>query len=130
MEHETTQYHNAFDSLDQWYTEGEGVQAFAGCLDMNTSGGCTVWFVHELTVPFTITYEAMAVAGEGSNDHCSDINCFWLASDPAREGTGMLGARKGHFLEYDDLHLYYVGFGGHRNTMTRFRRYPKITDEV
>lgn len=66
----------------------------------------------------------MAVAAGGPNDHVSDLNAFWMATDPAApDGSVFAKGRSGAFAEYDGLTTYYVGIGGSRNTTTRFRRY-------
>jgi hypothetical protein len=71
-----------------------------------------------------IEFEAMAVAAGGPNDHVSDLNAFWMATDPAApDGSVFAAGRSGAFAEYDGLKTYYVGIGGNRNTTTRFRRY-------
>jgi hypothetical protein len=54
----------------------------------------------------------------------SDVNAFWMASDPAASGGSVLvGRRSGAFADYDLIRTYYVGIGGNRNTTTRMRRY-------
>lgn len=72
-----------------------------------------------------ITYDITIIDEGESNDRVSDMNCFWMANDPKnpddffKESTN----RAGHFPNYHHLKLYYVGYGGHNNTKTRFRRY-------
>ena len=63
------------------------------------------------------------MAEGGANDHVSDLNVFWMASN--RDGAEPVFAkpRSGAFAEDNDLRTYYVGLGGNRNTTTRFRRY-------
>lgn len=64
------------------------------------------------------------VAEGGPNDRLSDLNAFWMATDPAAPGGDALAkVRTGKFEDYDDLVLYYVGQGGNSNSTTRFRRY-------
>jgi hypothetical protein len=56
----------------------------------------------------------------------SDVNCFFMATDPkAPEGRPFAPGfgRTGKFGDYDSLRTYYVGMGGNTNTTTRFRRY-------
>ncbi len=65
-------------------------------------------------------YDATVVMNGGPNDRVSDLNAFWMASDP---NNSNLFTRKGKFSEYDNLDLYYSGIGGHDNTTTRFRKY-------
>ncbi len=56
----------------------------------------------------------------GPNDRLSDMNFFWMASDPNNPN---LFTRTGLFKEYDVLQLYYAGIGGNFNTTSRFRKY-------
>ena len=60
------------------------------------------------------------MAKGGANDRVSDVNCFWMASEPS---SAMPSPRSGRFGDYDSLQTYYVGMGGNDNTTTRFRRY-------
>jgi hypothetical protein len=99
-----------------------------GVLEIDTSGGCSVWFREELQGPVMIQYDAVAVAEGGLNDHVSDLNCFWMASDPGAPAGAPLRPRSGAFADYDDLLAYYVGQGGNRNTTTRMRRYVGQVD--
>jgi rhamnogalacturonan endolyase len=54
------------------------------------------------------------------NDRLSDLNQFWMATDPRKND---LFTRTGILKEYDSLSLYYVGMGGNSNSTTRFRKY-------
>ena len=87
--------------------------------------GTTVWLKTELEQPFTIEFDVKVVDKGGSYDRLSDMNVFWLASDPQHldnlfyDGHG----RVGQFKQYDNLQLYYVGMGAHDNTRTRYRKY-------
>jgi hypothetical protein len=90
-------------------------------LPAHDAAGCTVWFREKLHAPVTIRYRATVSA----RSRVSDLNCFWMASDPAHPGALVKNAagRTGKFEDYDRLALYYVGYGGNENTTTRFRRY-------
>lgn len=110
--------------LADWVVEqqpGGSVTAADGVLTIADVGGCTVWFREPLTAPVTIRYRAKV----SSAARVSDLNCFWMASDPARPDDlfGPGHARNGKFATYDTLRTYYVGYGGNTNTTTRFRRY-------
>ncbi|HEY8995645.1 MAG TPA: DUF6250 domain-containing protein [Lacunisphaera sp.] len=110
--------------LVQWVVEqqpGGTVTATEGKLVINDHGGCTVWFRERLHAPVTITYTARV----SSAARVSDLNCFWMANDPARPGDLFAPGhrRDGKFATYDSLRTYYVGYGGNNNTTTRFRRY-------
>jgi hypothetical protein len=104
--------------------EREGtVTVDGGFMEINTAGGCSVWFRQELRGPVMIQYDAVAVSEGGPNDHVSDLNCFWMATDPGAPAGVPLRTRSGAFADYDDMLAYYVGQGGNRNTTTRMRRY-------
>jgi hypothetical protein len=89
-------------------------------LILDTKGGVTVWLKKELKGNLLIEYQRSVQVSGGSNDRLSDLNQFWMATDPQNPD---LFTRKGKFAEYDSLSLYYVGFGGNHNTTTRFRKY-------
>lgn len=112
----------------QWVIEAEdpsATVAFEGdVIDIDTRKGLSLWYRAPLSGPVTIEFEAMAVSAGGPNDHVSDLNAFWMATDPAAPGGSVFAkGRTGAFAEYDGLTTYYVGIGGNRNTTTRFRRY-------
>jgi uncharacterized protein (DUF427 family) len=107
----------------RWTVEQQGgtVTVGGGRMVIADTGGCTVWLDTVLTAPVIITYEATVT----SQARVSDLNCFWMATDPKHPAgapaTGL--PRTGRFAEYDTLRTYYVGYGGNANTTTRFRRY-------
>lgn len=113
--------------LERWLIEAEAqasVHASDGMLDIASREGITLWFRTPLEAPVAIDYEVMAVAQGGPLDQVSDVNAFWMASDPAAPGRSVLaGGRSGAFASYDTIRTYYVGIGGNRNTTTRMRRY-------
>jgi len=112
-------------SLEPWAVEqmpGGTVTTQDGTLVIQDAGGCTVWFREKLTAPVEISYEAVVVSRGGPFDRVSDLNCFWMASDP-KSPAAMPTGRSGKFPAYDSLFTYYVGYGGNNNTTTRFRRY-------
>ncbi len=109
-----------------WVTEAQDPRSTVavlpgGVIDIDTPAGLTLWHPQRLDGPVRITFEAMAVAAGGPNDRVSDLNAFWMATDPA--GGAVPGRRSGRFEDYDTLTTYYVGIGGNRNTTTRMRRY-------
>ncbi len=116
---------DSFDGdLSRWIVEqqpGGTVSIEEGSLVIADEGGGTVWFAEPLEAPVVITYRVKA----SSAARVSDINCFWMATQPAHgedlfaEGHGRTGA----FATYDVLQTYYVGYGGNYNGTTRFRRY-------
>jgi len=110
--------------LAAWVVEqqpGGTVTMEDGKLVIADRAGCTVWLREKLHAPVTITYRVRA----STLARVSDLNCFWMASDPARPGDLFAPGhhRDGKFATYDSLQLYYVGYGGNANTTTRFRRY-------
>ena len=110
-----------------WQVEAEqpaAVRFDAGVIDIDTPAGLSLWYRVPLQAPVAIEFEAMAAAEGGTNDAVSDLNAFWMATDPAvADGSVFARARPGAFGDYDALRTYYVGIGGNRNTTTRFRRY-------
>jgi len=114
----------AFAATDSpWVVEqqpGGTVTIRDGTLAIDDAGGCTVWYKMELKAPVTIRYEARVL----SSGRVSDLNCFWMASDPRHADLLAPGhGRDGKFATYDALRTYYVGYGANDNTTTRFRRY-------
>jgi hypothetical protein len=87
---------------------------------MDTAGGVTVWFTQKLDGNIRVEYDWEVKVDSGRNDRLSDLNQFWMASDPKNKD---IFTRSGKFESYDSLSLYYVGFGGNNNTTTRFRKY-------
>jgi hypothetical protein len=109
----------------QWVVEAEQparVSILQGRLEIDAPAGITLWLRRQISSPVEIEFEATAVAAGGVNDHVSDLNVFWMATN--RDGTAPFTTpRSGRFAEYHDLRAYYVGLGGNRNTTSRFRRY-------
>jgi len=128
----TLLYQDDFSSLNSndWIAElqaesGNFVGINNGALEIDVPKGATVWYKHKLEGDILIEYKACVVDKDGPNDRVSDLNCFWMASDPRNTDDLFDSPRKasGKFHDYDTLQLYYVGMGGHNNTKTRFRRY-------
>lgn len=92
-----------------------------GKLDVIAAKGATIWYKNLLKGNISIEYEIWVVDSGGTYDRISDMNAFWMASDPASPDS--LLYRDGKFSSYDNLQLYYAGVGGHANTFTRFRKY-------
>lgn len=111
--------------LSNWVAEGGQPQLTGGEMELDTPVGSTVWFRPELSGNVLIEYDVTVLRLGGANDRVSDLNCFWMATDPAHP-TDLFAAgaqREGLFARYHGLNLYYVGYGGNSNTTTRFRRY-------
>lgn len=118
-------YDNFTNGLCNWKTEIENpatttIQINDSKLDVNTSGGTTIWFNEKLFGNIIITFNVKIIDAGGLNDRVSDMNAFWMANDPTNENIFL---RDGKFESYDNLNLYYAGIGGHYNTFTRFRKY-------
>lgn len=112
--------------LEQWTAEEEKpgkVEATGGELDIDVPAGLTLWFRSKLHGPVMIRYDVTVVSAGGPNDHVTDMNCFWMATDPVHPDDILSGHRTGKFSDYNSLLTYYVGVGGRGNKTTRFRRY-------
>ena len=118
--------------LKNWVIEtpsapGSKVLSVNNKLMINVKGGATVWLKQKLSGNILIEYTQRVILQGGPNDRLSDLNQFWMASDPKNPN---LFTRSGAFPEYDNLLLYYVGFGGNNNTTTRFRKYDGTGNRV
>lgn len=89
-------------------------------LDVCSALGATVWFKNKLSGNIMITYSVIVVDAGGPSDRVSDMNAFWMASNPNDQN---IFKQDGKFSSYDELNLYYAGVGGHDNGTTRFRKY-------
>lgn len=112
-------------SLERWVSEfraapGSSVTAANKRMTMDLAGDATVWFKPKLSGDILITFRRKMLMNGGPNDRLSDLNQFWMATDPQNEN---LFTRDGTFKQYDNLRLYYAGIGGNSNTTTRFRKY-------
>lgn len=121
-------YSDEFKDLSNWRTEqqpGGTVFLNQGKMEIEDLAGCTVWLEKDLHQPLMIEYTATVIDEGGPQDRVSDLNCFWLATDPWHSNFfgDIIPHRAGKFSQYDSLKLYYVGLGGHNNTKTRYRRY-------
>jgi rhamnogalacturonan endolyase len=130
-------YEEKFDRPDtsHWVVEAEGDFRLAdhitgGSLDIDFAKGITIWNTTRFKNNVLFEFEATVVNKGGRNDRISDLNCFWMATDPAFPDNFFERSswRKGIFYNYYSLNLYYVGYGGNENTTTRFRKYNGIAD--
>lgn len=114
--------------LENWQVEqmpNGTVEVNDSKLEINDVSGCTVWLKQKFEGPIIIEYDVFVIQDGGANDRVSDLNCFWMASDP-KNPTNLFAdsiKRGGKFSNYDALQLYYMGLGGNHNKTTRFRRY-------
>ena len=121
-------YDDVLNNSTSWIVEQQPkgkVAIVNGEMDIIDAKGCTVWFKHKLEGPIKIQYDITIIDNNGPYDRVSDMNCFWMANDPNHPNDFFKESkhRAGHFPNYHHLKLYYVGYGGHHNSKTRFRRY-------
>ncbi len=72
--------------LRQWSVEqmpGGRVGAARGALTIEDTAAARCGFAKS-SRPVEITYEVTAVSRGGPHDRVSDVNCFWMATDPKR----------------------------------------------
>ena len=108
-----------------WVSEFETAETSSmkisdGKLHVIATAGGTVWYKRKLKGNIMITYTATVVDAGGKNDRVSDMNTFWMATNPS---SATIFNQSGKFESYDNLQLYYAGIGGHDNETTRFRKY-------
>lgn len=108
-----------------WHIElqpspGSFAETRKGKLVLQTDGGVTVWLKEKLKGNIRICYDRKVIMKGGPKDRLSDLNQFWMASDPT--GAAFF-SRDGKLEAYNNLQLYYVGMGGNYNKTTRFRKY-------
>ena len=119
-------YSDDFDgNTNLWVAEFEkpltsNMETVKSKLDVSSALGATVWFKNKLKGNIMITYSVIIVDAGGPTDRISDMNAFWMASNPNDQN---IFKQDGKFTSYDELNLYYAGVGGHDNTTTRFRKY-------
>ena len=94
-------------------------------LEIVDAKGCTVWFKNKLKRNIKIEYDVTIIDNGGKYDRVSDMNCLWMANDHKNPDDFFKASkeRAGRFPNYHHFTGYYVGYGGHHNTKTRFRRY-------
>lgn len=117
--------------LSNWNVEFEkpetsNLKIINGKLDVSATIGATIWFKTQLSGNIMITYDVKVIDEGGAFDRVSDMNAFWMATDPWSPNSIK---RDGKFVSYDNLNLYYAGVGGHYNKFTRFRKYKGIEDK-
>ena len=115
--------------LKNWVIENNAdsteVKIDQNTLDIVAPKGFTLWYKEPLEGDVTIRFEAYVVDEGGAYDRVSDLNCFWMAQDPAFPDDFFARSkwRNGVFGRYYSLRMYYVGYGGNSNSTTRFRKY-------
>ena len=100
--------------------------------ELTAPKGLTLWRKDKMRADCAVEYDVQVVVDSASlhqgdtkwADRLSDMNCFWLASDPeAKDIWKRMDWRQGIFTRCYTLQMYYLGYGGNYNTTTRFRRY-------
>ncbi|MFB9058240.1 DUF6250 domain-containing protein [Mariniflexile ostreae] len=129
----TILYDDVLSHSANWVVEQQPkgqVEVANGKMEVIDAKGCTVWFKHKLEGHIKIEYDITIIDHNGLYDRVSDMNCFWMANDPRNPKDFFKESehRAGHFPNYHHLKLYYVGYGGHHNSKTRFRRYDGNLD--
>ncbi|GAA4304612.1 hypothetical protein GCM10023163_28950 [Aestuariibaculum suncheonense] len=119
---------NVLKDKSNWVIEQQpGGEVLFGnkSIEVIDAKGCTIWFKNKLKGAIKIQYDITIIDKGGIYDRVSDMNCFWMATDPHNPQNFFKESRQraGYFPNYHHLKLYYVGYGGHHNTKTRFRRY-------
>ena len=109
-----------------WRIESEGPHRleFRGdTAEITAPKGLTLWRREKMSGRTVIEYDAQVVT-EREGDRLSDLNCFWMATDPSARDIWQRAAKRGGvFANCYGLRLYYMGYGGNYNSTTRFRRY-------
>lgn len=117
---------NAKEFNKYWKIESEGpcnVTFRGDTAEFTAPKGLSVWRKDKMSGRTVIEYDAQVVT-ESPDDRLSDLNCFWMATDPtAPDPFKNLDKRGGKFVNSYALQLYYLGYGGNHNSTTRFRRY-------
>ncbi len=74
-----------------WLIEAESPQTRillrGDTLDITSPQGLSLWWDQPIVAPCTIEYRACVVAEGGPCDRLSDLNCFWMASEPAAHSS-------------------------------------------
>lgn len=119
---------NARQFHKYWKVESESpdykVNFLGDTVEIVSPKGLTLWRKEKMSGRVTVEYDACVVY-ETETDRLSDLNCFWMASDPKYPNDLWKREkwRNGVFLNCYSLQLYYMGYGGNYNSTTRFRRY-------
>ena len=111
-----------------WQVESESpdykVTFLGDTCEISAPLGLTLWRKEKMEGDIAIEYDACVMDEGRPGDRLSDLNCFWMASDPKEKDIWTrMKWRTGNFSKTYSLQLYYVGYGGNHNSTTRFRRY-------
>lgn len=118
------------ESKDDWVLETDGNQTETlvdfrdGVLDTFTTKGLTLWNKYKFQGNYRIEFDSDFILGNYDFERLSDLNFFWNATDPEHPDDFFAdSATRGDFPTYNNLKLYYVGYGGNYNESTRMRKY-------
>ena len=126
-------YKDVLSNSENWVVEqqpgGQSIFSEEG-LEVIDAKGCSIWFKNPLEAPVKISYDITIIDEGGTYDRVSDMNCLWMVNDPKHPDDFFKASaeRAGHFPNYHHFTGYYVGYGGHDNSKTRFRRYDGNVD--
>ena len=113
----------------QWIIESEANDYkvfFRGdTVGMYAPMGLTLWWKQKMNNNVCIEYDACVIDNGKKCERLSDLNCFWMASDPQYPNDifKRIKWRTGNFNRCYSLQTYYLGYGGNNNKTTRFRCY-------
>lgn len=121
--------------LSQWLVEQQDASGiFRGAGDfaeLIQPAGATLWFNQAFSGFYAIELDVVPIPYQDKNGayRLSDLNLFWNAEEVgALQPDPRIQARNGALASYNNLRLYYLGFGANYNKTTRLRRYDG-TDE-
>lgn len=126
------------DCLNHWFLEADRSAGEAklslrdGQLHLQAPKGATLWYDRRFQGNLFFEFESCILDDGCGYDRLSDMNCFWMAVDPRHpfDLRAESDTRQGVFAQYYRMNMYYVGYGGNRNTTTRFRRYVSNDEAV
>ena len=96
----------------KWCVESESdqysVTSLGGdTLEILAPKGLTLWYRQMLNGDMTAEYDACVMDEGRDGDRLSDMNFFWMASDPqAKDIWARMASRNGVFANYSQLQLY------------------------
>ena len=102
---------NQKDFKKYWKVESESPDyrvTFRGdTCELLAPKGLTLWRRQQLTTNMVVEYDAQVVDEGQEGDRVSDLNCFWLASDPQRRDLWSREKwRSGIFVRCYTLQMY------------------------
>lgn len=117
-----------FSSSKKWVIEkhpDSKVKFADNRMEILSPYGTTVWYKTKIYAPVMIEYYVEMIDEDGKYDRISDLNSFFLAEDKKNpDNLFALSAKRkqAELRNYNDLNMYYAGYGAHGNTVCRMRR--------